>query len=262
MASNSTVKKTLLVAILIGIGATLFVYVAGIAYVRSQNLRAVSRAQRLAVSIQKLRVGRSDYRAAQAIAADFGAVPYENCFGGRDCRDGYFEGCTYVIPANDNWSNRLLSKHPFLRRLGLREWAGTALIYIGNGLVQEYSFSIAYWSRSGTWRGFGAEEGKSIPTDRAVQALISGAYSIERNDILMGGQPGGLGFELQSSLTPASTPGEQKHAWHFEFGCLAERDGCGEICEVMPDVWHDFYNIRGHFDVEKYGPACMFCTKH
>ena len=246
---------------LIGIVATLLALMAGAAYLRHQNVRAVSRAQRLALSIEKLRVGISDYRAAQTIAADFGTVPYETCFGARDCRDGYFESCAYMIPANDAGSHHWVSTHPFLRRLGMRDWGGTALIFIENGLVSEHSFRITYRSRNGAWRGFGAVEDKSIPTNRAVQAVVSDAYSIQRNDVIVGLEPRDLGFALESSLTPASTPDERRRAWHFESGCLAERVGCGEICEVMPDAWHDFYKVRGHFDVEKYGTAYLFCTK-
>jgi hypothetical protein len=39
--------------------------------------------------------------------------------------------------------------------------------------MAEYSFSIEYVSKKGAWRGFGAEELGEIPTDRAVQAIIS-----------------------------------------------------------------------------------------
>jgi hypothetical protein len=261
MATKSTMNKVLRITILIGVSATFLFCMTGAAYIRYQNVRAVARAQRLARSIQELRVGNSDYRAARAIASDFGTVPYENCYGTRDCSDGYFERCAYMIDANDKWLRRLLWKYPTLPRLRFEDWDGTALIYIKDGVVEEYSFSIAYRSKKGQWRGFGAEEGEAIPAYRAVQAVIAGAYSVERNDIRMGTYARDLGFELESSLTPAATPDERTRAWHFEFGCLAQRDGCGEICEVMPDAWRDFYNVRGHFDVEKYGAAYLFCAK-
>lgn len=254
---NLRVRSVVRRALLIGFGVTVLVCSAAWGYLLHQNQRAVARAQRLSVSIQKLKVGSSDYHAAQAITAEFGTVPPGNPDYMLDCGDGYFEHCMYYIPVNKGWF-RLLVKHPMLTHFGLRNWNGWAHIEILRGVVVEYSFSIEYMSKKGAWRGFGAEELGEIPTDRAVQAVISTTYSIERND-LMGYRSG---FELESSLTPAAKPDERKRAWHFEFRCLAERDGCGEICEVMPDAWQDFFRVRGHFDVEKYGEAYRFCTIH
>ena len=65
-------------------------------------------------------------------------------------------------------------------------------------------------------------------------------------------------IELEASLTPTATAAEQKRAWNFNLACL-QNQACGEICDVMPDAWRDFYVGRGHFDVEKYGPAYLFC---
>jgi len=72
-------------------------------------------------------------------------------------------------------------------------------------------------------------------------------------------RPDERGFGLQSSLTPAATAAERQRASHFDFACLAQRQGCGEICEVMPDAWRDFYERRGHLDVETFGSAYLFC---
>lgn len=189
-------------------------------------------------------------------------MPYENDYGGiRDCAAGYFERCGYTITSNESGMHKLLSKTPFLRRLGFRDWGGTGFIYIENGTVQDYSFWITYQTSRGQWRGFRAEEGKALPENRAVQARLSDSYSVERSDIRMGERASDLGFELESSLIPGATINERQLAWHFEFACLAGQHGCGEICEVMPDAWRDFYSNRGHFDVEKYGSAYLFCTK-
>ena len=88
---------------------------------------------------------------------------------------------------------------------------GWADIEILRGGVVEYSLSIEYMSKKGAWRGFGAEELEEIPSDRAVQAVISTTYSIERND-LMGYRSG---FELDSSVTPAAKLDERKRAWQL-----------------------------------------------
>jgi hypothetical protein len=255
MVTNLRAKIAVRRSILVGLGALLVVSAAGWGYLRYQNQLSVSRAERLSASIQKLKVGSSDYHAAQAIAAEFGTVPPRNPDAMLDCGDGYSEHCMYYISVNKGWFP-LLVKHPMLAHFGLRNWSGWADIEILRGVVVEYSLSIEYMSKKGAWRGFGAEELGEVPTDRAVQAVISTTYSIERND-LMGYRSG---FELDSSVTPAAKSDERKRAWHFEFRCLAERDGCGEICEVMPDAWQDFFRVRGHFDVEKYGEAYRFCT--
>jgi len=269
MAMCFRTKNALRIAILIGFSATALVGAAMWRYFRRQsgpslataqqlNEHAVATALRLAVSIQSLRVGSSDFHAAQTIAAEFGTEPYRNCWGTADCADGYFQRCAYMIPANKGWY-RLLLKHPNLTHFGLTNWNGWATISIYRGVVTGYSFNIEYISKKGVWRGFGAEELGEIPKDREVQAVISTSYSIERNLLLVGSDSG---FQLESSLTPAATEDEHKRAWHFEFRCLAERDGCGEICEVMPEAWQDFFRVRGHFDVEKYGEAYRFCTIH
>ena len=232
------------------------------AYFRHQAREEVARAEALAAHLQKLTVGTSDYKAARVIATKFGTVPYESDWGTRDCADGYFERCTYMIPSNhDQMMQKLLLRHPFLRHLGLHDWSGSARIYIKNGIVEEYSFGIIYKTPGGQWRGLGAKEGETLPEYRAVQARISNSYSIERNDVAMDDIPNDLGFALESSLTPTATPTEQQRAWRFEFSCLSRQQGCGEICEVMPDAWKDFYTQRGHFDVEKYGSAYLFCAK-
>lgn len=132
-------------------------------------------------------------------------------------------------------------------------------IGIENGIVEEYSFWITYRASNGQLRGFGAEEVSALPSDRAVQAKISDSYSVERNGIWNGAAPRDLGFQLEASLTPAASAAERKHAWNLNFACLAH--SCGDICEVMPDAWRDFYLARGHFDVEKYGAAYMFCRR-
>lgn len=231
---------------------------AGAVYVGRNNVDSVARAEMLAADLQQLRVSASDYKIAQSIAAKYGASKYENHYGTRDCTAGYFERCAYMIVSNDSRLHRLLLKHPSMRHLGFRDWGGTALIYIEDGTVQEYSFWVTYRTADGQWRGFGAEEGKTLPEYRAVQARISDSYSVERNDVVMGGD---LGFQLESSLIPSATEAERQRAWHFEFTCLSKQRGCGEICEVMPDAWRDFYKQRGRLDVDKYGSAYLFCIK-
>jgi len=185
------------------------------------------------------------------------------CYLDDDCTNGYFESCHYVIPGNPNrqMMQKLLLRHPSLRHLGLHDWSGSAGIYIENGIVQQYFFRVVYKTSDGQWRGFRAEEVKMLPGDQSVQAHMSKSYSILRNDVDMGDRPKDLGFELDSFLTPPATPTERQRAWHFEFSCLSQQRGCGEICEVMPDAWRDFYTQRGHFDVEKYGSAYLFCAK-
>src|SRR5215472_14436550 len=117
---------------------------AGVCIVTANSLRRratdqVTRAEALAAGLQNLTVGSSDYKTARAIATTFGTVPYYNDYGGtRDCAEGYFERCAYMIAINHN----RMMRHPFLRHLGLHDWGGTALIYIENGIVQEYSFRV------------------------------------------------------------------------------------------------------------------------
>ena len=242
------------VAVAVRFGAVITAY-------RHQARDDVARAEALEAELQKLTVGRSDYKAARVIATKFGAIPFEN-YQDDSCTYGYFESCHYMIPSNRNreMMQELLLRHPSLRHLGLHDWSGSARIYIEHGIVQQYAFMILYKTSDGHSRGLAAEEGETLPKDRDVQARMSNSYSVERNGVL-GGRPNDPAFFLESSLTPAATPTERQRAWHFEFSCLSRLQGCGEICEVMPDAWRDFYKQRGHLDVEKYGSAYLFCAK-
>ena len=159
------------------------------AYFRHHNADQITRAKALAADLQRLTVGTSDYKAAKAIATKFGTVPYENDWGTRDCRDGYFERCAYMIPLNSGPMRKLLQEHPSLSHLGVGNWSGTAHIYIENGTIKNYSLGIIYRASNGVLRGLGAEEGISLPENRAVQARISDAYSVQRNDLLAGDKP-------------------------------------------------------------------------
>ena len=258
MVSNRVMRKFLLmmVAVVLAVG---LVGATGAAYILHQNSQAIARAKMLASDLQKLTVGESDYKAAQVIATKYGTVPYRNDWGTTDCADGYFERCAYMIPLHNPSLNRLTSRYPLLSHLLHSEWGGTAFIGIANGTVAEYSFWITYRASSGQLRGFGAEETSSLPSDRAVQARISDTYSVERNDIRNGDAPRDLGFQLEASLSPSANATERRRAWNLNFACLTR--GCDDICEVMPDAWRDFYLVRGHFDVEKYGAAYTFCGR-
>jgi hypothetical protein len=231
----------------VALGATL-----NLACREHSPLTGLQRVQALLTDLRALNVGKSNFKEAQQVALKYDTVPYENHYGVRDCADGYFERCAYMIAvANNGTSAHRKVNDP---------WHATVLIFINKGIVEEYSFSAVYQTAVGKWRGFGAEMGMILPESRAVQAKISSSYSVQRNDIVIG-NPRDTGFELQSSLTPNATPAERERAWKFNLSCLAEGKNCGEICEVMPDAWHDFYEKRGKFDVEKYGSAYLFCDK-
>jgi hypothetical protein len=223
------------------------------------NAYRVQRADSLVRDLRQLTIGRSDYKVAEAIATKFGnapppywgsAYPKENC-AARD----HLESCAFIIAMNDSPIERLWLKHPSLPHLGVRDWRGSVVIIVGNGVVNHYSFSVWYESSNGQQRGFGTRESEDLPKYERVQARISDSYSVERNGA------SGTGFGLQSSLTPAATEVERSRASHFAFACLAQRQGCGEICEVMPDAWLDFYEKRGRLDVETYGSAYLFCSE-
>lgn len=253
-------RKLLAVFLLLGVLIVAVSFAGAAYYVSRDNNRKVERATNLAGDLQRLTVGSSDFKTAREIALKYGTAPYENHYGTRDCASGYFDRCAYMIGVNDGLSPKLGRKLRALLGIGPPEWGGTALIYIKDGIVTEYSFWISYKTTQGQWRGFGTDQTESLPENRAVQARVSNSYSIERNDMYMGQAPADLGFALQSSVTPAASPVERQRAWNFKFGCLNRQGGCGEICEVMPDAWEDFYRKRGHFDVEKYGPAYLFCA--
>jgi hypothetical protein len=251
---RKTLRVLLIVAVAIGL-----VVVAWTAYAQHDNAYRVERAQNVVRDLQQLAIGKSDYQVAEAIAAKFGNAPppegrdyyKENC-AARD----HLERCTYSISMNNSPLETALLRHPSLPRLGVRDWFGNAQISIASGTVADYSFWVWYKASNGRWRGFGARESPTLPKFEPVVARISDSYSIRRDDLR-----GENGFGLQSSLTPAATAAERQAAWHFDFACLARKQGCGEICEVMPDAWKDFYEKRGHLDAEQFGSAYLFCSK-
>jgi hypothetical protein len=230
-------------------------------YLHRLSVQELGRIEELAHRVKSLRVDESGYQEAKLIAEQFGATKYEGDWGARDCTQGYFEHCTYQISLHAPSMSKILQKFTWARRIGLGAWCGTAHIFVEQGKVAEYYFSMVFETSDQQWRGFGTEEFK-ILSDRAVSARISNSYMVSRNDVAMSAFPNGLGFSLDSMLTPQATENERKRAWHFDFSCLASTRGCNEICDVSPDAWADFYSNRGRFDVQKYGSRYAFCTKN
>ena len=230
-------------------------------YVRHDNESRVGRAKALVRNLQQLQIGKSDSTMAAAIAAEFGNAPPPPNFGGRYPKENcaardHLEDCTYFISMNDSPVETALLKHPSLPRFGVRDWFGHAQISLASGTVVRYSFWVWYKASNGRWRGFGAGESQALPRYEPVQAYISDSYCVRRIDMR-----GESGFGLESALTPAATPDERQRASHIDFGCLAQNRGCAEICEVMPEVWRDFYEKLGHLDVERLGSTHLFCCK-
>jgi hypothetical protein len=233
---------------------------AGAAYAQRDNAYRVKRAQEIVYDLQRLEIGKSDYAVAAALATKFGNAPppegwthynKENC-----AAPDRYEDCTYLISMNDSPMEMVWLKHQFLPRLDVREWWGYAQISCASGKVTQYSFWVWYKQSNGHWRGVGAGDSPALPRYEPVQAHISDSYSVRRID--MGGESG---FGLTSALTPVATSEERQRASHIDFSCLAQGRGCGEICDVMPEAWRDFYEKLGHFDVERLGPAYLFCSK-
>jgi hypothetical protein len=228
---------------------------AGSWFLRQESSQQVRKLGDLSHDVQSLRVGTSTYQQAKGIADKYGTVKYDDHLGTRDCADGYFERCAYQIPIKSPVMSKL--GHHFPVTFGFRPWSGYAHIFIDEGKVAEYSFSVIFESTDGQWRGVGAEEYNSLP-ERAVAASVSNSYLVSRNDIMMMDERNGLGFSLDSALTPQSSRQERRRAWSLEFQCL-ESKGCDEICDVMPEGWEDFYTLRGKMDVQKYGEKYLFC---
>jgi hypothetical protein len=229
-------------------------------YLRHASSEHISKLERLSQDLKTLRVGTSTYQQVRAIAERYGTAKFDNDWGIRDCADGYFEKCAYQISIKSPVMNRLGGKLPWLQYVGLRPWSSNAHIFIDDGKVAESHFSVIFKLGDAQWRGFGAEEYKSLP-ERAVEATISASYLVSRNDIIISDERNGLGYSLDSSVTPGASESERERAWHFEFQCLASSKGCNEICDVMPEAWHDFYINRGRLDVQKYGNKYLFCNQ-
>lgn len=253
--------RTLLLIVLIALFATGLVIVGGTVYVRHDNAHQVDRAKALVRGLQELVIDKSDYKAAEAIATKFGSAPPPKggAYPKENCAAGYSEGCAFIIAMNDSPVQRHWFRHPSLPHFGIRDWSGYAVIVMSHGTVHQYSFYVWYVASNGHWRGFGAREFESLPKYERVQARISDSYSVE--GIVSDMPTNGRGFGLRSSLTPLATPTERQRASRLDFACLAQTQGCGEICDVMPDAWQDFYLKRGRFDVEKLGSEYLFCSK-
>lgn len=253
-------RKPLLI-LLMALFVTGLLIVGGTVYVRRDNAHQVDRAKALVRELRELEIDKSDYKAAEAIAAKFGSAPPPKggVYPKENCAAGYSEGCWFTIAMNDSFVQRQWFRHPSLPRFGVHDWWGNAGIWISHGTVHQRFFYVWYVTSNGQWRGFGAREFERLPKYQPVQARISDSYSVERfvYDMPMNGK----GFQLQSSLTPSATPTERQRASRLDFACLAQAQGCGEICEVMPDAWQDFYLKRGHLDAEQLGPEYLFCSK-
>ncbi len=183
-------------------------------YLHRVALGELGRIERLTESVKSLKVGESSYQDAMVIANQFGTTKYENDWGTGDCTDGYFERCAYSIPLHAPSMGRILRRFSWARRIGLGAWTGAAHIFIKDGKVAEYYFSILFETSDRQWRGFGTEEYKELSAG-AVSARISDSYMVSRNDVVMSDSPAGRGYSLDSNLTPQATESERKRAWHL-----------------------------------------------
>lgn len=238
--------------------------VLGGVYLWRDNAYRVRRAQDVVDEIEQLKIGKSDHTVADAIAAKFGIAPppywLRNSYNRENCAaPDHFERCTYVLLMNNSPAELLLQKHRSMPRPGIPEWWGNAQIDIVSGTVDRYSFWVWYKASNGRWQGFGADVGATLPRFEPAQSLISGSYSVRRNEMKLGKSEIALG--LETALTPTASLEERKHALDIDFSCLAQNRGCGEVCEVMPEAWKEFYEGLGRFDAERLGPDYLLCPE-
>ena len=238
--------------------------VLGRVYLRRDNAYRVKRAQEVVDEIERLEIGKSDHTVADAIAAKFGIAPppywLKNRYNRENCAaPDHLERCTYILLMNNSPLELLLQKHQSVPRLGIPEWWGNAQIGITSGTVDRYSFWVWYKASNGHWRGFGADMSPALPRFEPAEARITDSYSVRRIDARL--EKGERAFGLVSALTPASSADERQRALRIDFSCLAQRRGCGEVCEVMPEAWKDFYEKRGRSDAERLGRDYLLCTE-
>jgi hypothetical protein len=238
--------------------------VLGEVYLRRDSAYRVKRAHEVVDEIERLEIGKSDHTVADAIAANFGTAPppywLKNRYNRENCAaPDHLERCTYILLMNNSPLELLLQKHQSLPRLGIPEWWGNAQIGITSGTVDRYSFWVWYKASNGHWRGVGAEVSPVLPRFEPVQALISDSYSVRRNELRF--EKGERALGLVSALTPTASAEERKRALHIDFSCLSQGRGCGEVCEVMPEAWKDFYEKLLRFDAERLGPDYLLCTE-
>jgi hypothetical protein len=256
-------RKASLVLLTFTLSIGLAVVLGGV-YLRRDNAYRVKRAQEAVDEIERLEIGKSDHTVADAIAAKFEIAPPPYWLRKRYNRENcaapdHFESCTYILLMNNSRVESLLQKHHSLPRLGVQEWWGNAQISIVRGTVDRYSFWVWYRASNGRWRGFGADVSPGLPRFEQTQRRISDSYSVQRNEMKLGKYETASG--LETTLTPTASAEERKRALHIDFSCLSQGRGCGEVCEVMPEAWTDFYEKLGHSDAERLGPDYLLCTE-
>jgi hypothetical protein len=256
-------RKALLALLTFTLAIGLAVVLGGV-YLRRDNAHRVKRAQEVVGEIERLEIGKSDHTVADSIAAKFGTAPppywLRNRYNRENCAaPDHLERCTYILLMNNSPVELLLQKHQSMPRLGISEWWGNAQISIVRGTVDRYSFWVWYRASNGRWRGFGADVSPALPRFEPSQARISDSYSVRRNEMKLGKYESALGLETALTLTASAE--ERKRALHIDLSCLSQGRGCGEVCEVMPEAWKDFYEELGHFDAERLGPDYLLCTE-
>jgi hypothetical protein len=256
-------RKALLALLTFTLAIGLAVVLGGV-YLRRDNAYRVKRTQEVVDEIERLEIGKSDHTVADAIAAKFGIAPppywLKNRYNRENCAaPDHLERCTYILLMNNSPVELLLQKHQSMPRLGIPEWWGNAQISIVSGTVDRYSFWVWYRASNGRWRGFGADVSPALPRFEPAQARISDSYSLRRNQMKLGKYESAFG--LETALTPTASAEERERALHIDFSCLSQGRGCGEVCEVMPEAWKDFYEKLGHFDAERLGLDYLLCTE-
>lgn len=98
-------RKALLTLSILGVAIGLVV-VAGAGYLRRDNASRVQRADGLVRNLGTLIVGKSDYKAAEAIATNFGSAPapyWTSSYPKDNCAArNHLDSCSFIIAMNDS----------------------------------------------------------------------------------------------------------------------------------------------------------------
>lgn len=236
--------------------------VAVVLYERRENAYRVRRAQEIVSELRRLEIGKSDLSVADAIVKKFGNAPlpegwtkYTKDYCAAPDRS---DDCVYMLSMNNSSYDNLYLNHDFLSRLLFHRWSGFAAILLKGGKVTDYWFIVWYRASNSRLRGFGAHESRSRLRFEPDQARISDSYSVP--GFHTGHTSPEYGLGLESWVTPSANATERERAFHVDFGCLAGDQGCGEVCEIMPEAWRDFYETHGRLDVERCGSDYLLCS--
>jgi hypothetical protein len=199
------------------------------------NIHESGRAERLAHELQHINLGESSTPEALSLVRRYGGAKIDTSVVTNGIPNPGVGPCSqsdesYSIKIGLLYTvNRILSHlHPF-HKMVLQPWTAGATIYFRNHAVLCLAYSAFVFGSDGHEIEARTQLSAREQTRDGKASGYDVSAGILRGDIHI----------VEAQVAPEATTEERRHAFNFEFSCLATLDGCQRPCQILPSAWKD-----------------------